>query len=130
MITKTDLIEWSKLQKQLKQIKALEMKLRKEIAAVVMGEVQSGTEHKIFDNAEATAAIKLNYSVDKGVLLAIQDDLSDEERNCIEWSPKLSLTKYKKLKETKGETLFPLVQAITIKPSTPTLTVDILEELP
>lgn len=133
MIDESDLKQWQKLQATLKQVRVKEMRLRKMIAEAVVKMLgvpfESGTCHQMIGQSQATVSVSLSYNLDKGMLLAIQTNLSEEEKDCIEWKPALDVKKYKKLKEQRGETMFPLMQAITIKPSTPTLNVDILEEL-
>ena len=129
MVDKPDLIAWLKLQNLLKKTKEQEMTLRKAIASFIMGDKKAGTETRIFDDLEAKVSIQLSYSVDKGILLALHS-LSDEEKECIAWEPKLKVKEYKALKKSKGDSPFPLMQAIIIKPSAPTLSMDMLEELP
>ena len=61
----------------------------------------------------------LIYSLDTEILDMMYDDLSPEEKDCITYAPKFSVSKYKKLSDTK------MIDALlTTKPSLPTLKIE------
>lgn len=138
MITETDLHTWQTLAKQLSLLKKQETALRRLIVQEVMKGKTHGTEHLFIEDSEAVAVINLNYSVKKDDLLSIQKEMAEEEKACIEWKPSISVKAYKKLiagrmlqnaaLDTPLEPLA-LQKIITIKPTTPSLTVNLLEPI-
>ena len=111
--------EWLELSMELRRIKGAELKLRKKICEDVLEEKLEGakTENVIKGKYKLTATAKLNRTVDRSLLEAIWEDLSDTEKECIDYKPSLKLVNYKKVEELGGK----LLDAVTVKPGTPSL---------
>ena len=109
----------------LKEIKALELKLRNEITDVILADLEPGT-HNFASHGMLIKAVKsLNYSFDKDTLQELIDDdmLTPEELDLIRWKPELKLADYKKANfevENLNEALF-------VKPAQPTLEIKLGE---
>lgn len=113
--------EWLEAANQLKIAKAVELKLRKKICEKILGDKIEGavTELAHYKRFKVTATAKLNRSIDRSVLEAIWEDLTDDEKECVDYKPSLKLAEYKKIEQTGGK----LLDAVTVKPGTPTLKV-------
>jgi len=122
----SDLSKWIKTQALLKRIKTKEMQLRREICGnVLFGLTLPSRKKVVLDGYNIEAENKVNYSVEDAVYQAIEDELSIAEKAVIKWTPGLKLTEYKALlkqAEADEEELL-LDEAITIKPTAPTLKV-------
>lgn len=117
--------EWLAVSADLKRVKALELKLRNKICSEMLEEKLEGavTELKIKGKFKVTATAKLNRSVDRSMLDALWDDLTEDEKECIDWKPSLKLGEYKKVEMSGGK----LLDAVTVKPGQATL--KIIEEV-
>jgi len=115
--------EWFDLYRQLKQIRAKEMELRKAITSQVL-------TPDLFKNGIASISLPMDedvkiqvrqattYSVDENVLRSIENELSDAEREAIKYKPSLKLREYKKLSEDAA-----LHDAVVSKLAAPTIKV-------
>lgn len=88
--------------------KDVEMKLRKEIIE------KEGTGEFVHNGVEYKAAQGINRTIDDSALESIWDDLPQDDKDCINFKPKVQ---YAKLDEASI-----LWDIITEKPATPTLT--------
>jgi len=110
---------WLKMSEQLKSLKEVEMKTRKELCAEIF-QGQVGAMKKKFDEDgyRIVAENTVGYKLDEEALSAIWKELSELETNSVDWKPSLKLTEYKKLPSTAL-----IHECVTVKPSAPTLKV-------
>lgn len=94
--------KWNKLSATLKQVRADEMALRKELCVEILadqemvnGRVTAKTDNDDFESIKAVQA--LSYSIDKAALNSLWDTLSEVEQSVVKNEPKLDLHAYKKL---------------------------------
>ena len=121
---KDDFIRLKELQQQLKEVKAEETKLRKQLATNINLETLKIGANKIeIENLVIVATRKVSYSVDKDDLESTWESLSDEEKDAINWKPSLSLKLYKGLDDTEM-----LDECIEVKPAMPAITVNYIGE--
>lgn len=119
---KSKVLEWMKLAADLKNLKAKEMELRKELCEEVLGDKVKGTDHLIVEGLDLAATGKVNTTLDPEMLQSIWNDLSQKERDCIVHKPSLVAKNYKDLDGTST-----LHQAVTTKPGAPSLKVKPVE---
>ena len=112
-------------QTQLKYWKDKEAELRTKICTTVLEGKSVGTHNITKGKYKLKAVKKISYVLDPEMIDALWDDLSEEEKDSIKYSPKLLLNEYKELEDHEV-----LDQAITIKPAMPTLTIEYVEEEP
>lgn len=117
--------KWLKSKELLDAAKKTELMLRTKICSAQLDDKMEGSRTVTSGQFKVTATAKLTRSIDKEVLEAIFDDMSPTEQECIKFSPSLILANYK-LIEQSGENSM-LMDAITVKPATPTLSIKILE---
>lgn len=110
------------LQSQLKTIKAEEVKLRKEIAEDILEAEEVGTHTITSGMFVCKATKKVTYSLDREALENIWGDLSDEEKDVIDYKPALKLRDYKSVDSGL------LDEAITVKPSMPSIAISYIGE--
>lgn len=115
--------EWLILSGRLANIKEDEMELRKEIAEHILAGKVKGTKSSSFGPYTMNATAKLNTKIDKELLQTMWSDLSEEEKKCIKFDPKLVDKEYKNL-DAKSN----LHRAIESKPGAPTLKLKALKE--
>ena len=109
--------EWSELQVLLKEVKAKEMKLRKEICNDILHGMPLPARKTIsIQDIEVKAENTVTHNLDESVLNEMYEELDTKEKAVIKWQPKLKLRDYKKLPD---ESL--LHEAVIVKPSSPTL---------
>ena len=112
--------EWHHLAVQLKGIKENEMRIRKEIAADILEGLAPPCKFKVEINGLIVVLeIGVNYKLDLDIINQIFTELSDEEKSSLKFTPELKLREYKKL---PCKNL--IKEAITIKPSAPTIKVE------
>jgi hypothetical protein len=112
---------WHTLAQQLKEIKAEEMQLRKEICGhILQNKVPPCSDVLTFSGSDTILEAKqtVSHNIDEAALQSMVGDLDLEERNCIKYKPSLVLRPYKKLPDTSI-----LHDAVIVKPSAPTLKV-------
>jgi len=115
--------EWLILSGRLKNIKADEMELRKEIAEHILAGKIKGTKSSTFGAYTLTASAKLNNKLDKELLQTMWPDMSKEEKNCFKFDPKIVDKEYKNL-DAKSD----VHRCVESKPGTPTLKLKALKE--
>ncbi len=101
---KERLKEWRKLARLLAKYKKSEFALRKDIAEATLkpddfNALGNGKVTVEDGNTEYAIVRNTVLGVDKAVLEAIYQDLSDEEKAVIKYEPKLDLRKYRNLPE-------------------------------
>lgn len=104
--------EWMEAKTALNLAKQEELRLRNAICSTHLEEVIEGSQTTRFEGLKITATAKLNRTVDRELLSAIWDDLTDEERECIDYKPNLKLANYKRIEASGGL----LLDAVTVKP--------------
>lgn len=94
-----DLLEFERLTEDLKKIKADELALRNKIIKAFRYKKTEGIEHKSIEGAEIDIGVtlKMNRKIDSDGLDMIWSDLTDEQRDAVEYVPKLKESVYKKL---------------------------------
>ena len=115
--------QYRDLKADLRQIKEAEMEMRLDLCDELGLDASSvGTHNMEYPESGLKVKMikKVTYKLDKEMLTNIYDDLSEEERECISFEPKLSIAKYKK---AGGSDL--LDSAILIVPATPALEVEL-----
>lgn len=118
MTTSIDKFErWKKLSETLKDVKAREMILRKEIAADILEGLVPPCKHKMeFGVYNILVENTISHNVDRDVVNSIFGDLSIEDKEALKFNPELKLREYKKLPKDSL-----LHEAVTTKPSAPTI---------
>ena len=113
--------KWYELSQKVKELKAKEQRLRREICEEMfdgkLGEFAVGRE---YGNYSVKATSRVTRSIDETVLESIEEDLTAQELSCIKRKASLVLASYKKL---PGDSL--LYEAITEKPAMPSLKLDL-----
>jgi len=109
--------EWYKLSLELKILKEKEAALRRELCAEQFNGLV-GSFKAVYDTVayEVTCTSRITRSLDKTVYMAIEDELSDLEKECVKHTPSLVATAYKHLPEDSL-----LHSAVTEKPAMPTM---------
>lgn len=112
---------WKELSKMLKKIKAEESKLRKELVAQFKGADADavGTFNVEVFGDEVKIVQRDTLKLDVALLKTLWQELTEEEKQCIEHAPKLLRKEYEKL--PTGNTLSMEVVARTL--SAPSVTV-------
>lgn len=119
-----DLIKkWARIKNDLALIKQKELELREIICHRILGGTIKGTKTITAGLYTVSASAKLNTKIDNEELCAIWQDLSQLDKDCIEYKPKLIAKNYKGIDEKSK-----LHRVIITKPGTPTLTLKKLEE--
>ncbi len=107
--------EWQAAESALKEAKALELKLRKRVIEKNPGDL--GTSHyPAGKDHEIVITRGVTLSTDKEYLEMIWDELTEEERECIDYKPSVIKKKYTELPEDSY-----LREAVTVRPSLPTV---------
>ncbi len=101
--------QWSEIAKQLKELRDLESKLRKQVIEDFFGEtagIREGTEkHKLPEDWQLIARFSATYSLDKpGLVAAALTELEQSGEDgkfvaerLVSWKPQLSVAEYRKL---------------------------------
>lgn len=119
--------EWVKVATQLKALKVQEDSLRRELAGITL-EGMPFEKGRIVKKQTISGYLlkteqKLSYSLDVDMVEHIWDTLNEDEKACIKTKVVLWDTAYKKLPENSK-----LHEAVTSKPSMPSITATFLEE--
>ena len=105
--------EWIESVAHLQRAKEAELMLRDAICMVHLDGVLEGSKTVRMQGFKITATARVNRSVNREVLEAIWDSLTDEEKECIDYKPTLKLAKYKPIEATIDSAL---LEAVTVKP--------------
>jgi len=120
-IVAQDVLDYEQAVIALKEAKKTELDLRNKIIGAFRYTKSEGVEHKSVDGLDIDICITLGLSrsIDKNGLEYIWENLDDQQKDCVEFNPKLSVSKYKQLVEDDeaGE----LINVITEKPSQATV---------
>jgi hypothetical protein len=103
--------DWQRAKARLDGAKKYELELRNKILPQVLEGKQSGSKTTVFGGFKVTATARLNYTIDEAELDILGEALTEEEKACVEWKPKVNVTRYNKLPEVSA-----LRQAVTVKP--------------
>lgn len=119
------LVEWEFAANDLKLAKDHEAKLRLVCVDELIGsrDVYEGSDKTTFDSFIAVLTARVNRNVDATALESIWEDLTEEEKACINYKPRLNLAKYRKLPDDSI-----LHSVITESPGVPTLKLDWIPE--
>ena len=101
----------------LQDAKAEELRIRDLICGDVLQDKLEGATTREDDGFKVTANAKLTRSLDRIILESIWEDLTDLEKEAIDYKPSLKLTQYKAIEQRGGL----LMDAVTVKPAQPTL---------
>jgi len=112
--------KWKVVSLELKALKTLELKLRNDICASLLKDKLEGSITLHDEEVKIVATARITRSLDKQILEAIWEDLTDREKECVGYTPKLKLALYKPLEETGGK----LMEAVTCKPAQSTLKIE------
>ena len=109
--------KWMNLAATLRDVKAREMILRKEIAADILEGLVPPCKSKVsFGEIKTQIENTVSHNVDRDVVNSIFSDLSIEDKEALKFIPELKLREYKKLPKDSL-----LHEAVTTKPSAPTI---------
>lgn len=115
-----DLIkEWHDIKMQLTELQGHERTLRVKIAEAVLDGKKEGSKTEEIEGYKVTATGVLSYNIDKDELAIIEDDLNDEERECLRYKPELILKDYRALRGSQ------LAKVVTVREGIPQLKVKI-----
>lgn len=113
--------EWLEMSEELHTLKRRELALRNEL--IVTDKLEgSTTTHPT--GYKVTVTARLTRTIDRPVLEAIWDELTDTEKECIDYKPSLVLANYRSIEESGGK----LMEAVTVKPAQASLKV-LVEEV-
>jgi len=120
MLNKETFLKWAKISADLKKIKAEEAALRKKLCSELFNN-RTGEFKEVWedDDIVVKGESKVTRNIDKVALLSMSSELTDEERECIKYTPELVLRPYRKLPEDSK-----LHEIITEKPAMPTLSLE------
>jgi len=112
-----DVLDYEVAVTNLAKAKKTEIDLRNKIIGAFRYQKSEGVEHKSVEGLDIDIAITLGLrrTIDKDGLEAIWKDLDAQQKDTIEFTPKLTVSKFKKLVEDDEEGL--LSSVITEKPS-------------
>jgi len=120
---KTLALELKDAQDALFHAKKLENKLRQQLAtAINLESLRIGVNNIDEGDLRIKAVRKITHSVDRIALDEIWGDLTDEEKEAIDFKPSLKLKVYKTIEHGR------LDDAIEVKPAMPSITVSLLGE--
>ena len=120
-MNKEKLAYWYKLSQNLKELKAEELKLRKQIFNECFKETEGSHQLDLEDGYVLKAKLPFTRTVDKGAFDALRKPLSEKGINCdklVNFKPSLVLTEYRKLSEDES---FAFSECLLTKPGTPSL---------
>lgn len=121
IITQADMDKWYNLQKQLEQIKAEEMDLRKKIFAYYFTQPKEGTNTVPLDAGWVIKGMyKINRTVDLPLLTAHMADLRKKKINVealIKYTPELVTAEYRKLDEKQRKEIDAVLKISVGSPS-------------
>lgn len=125
-VLKEKLEQHRKMALDLKDLKKKESDLRDEICEAYksQGFNTAGTHTFYSDNLEIKMALGISYSLDVDALEKDKDSLSQEERDCIKYTPSIIMDNYNAL---LGDDLL-LDEYIITKDKKPTLKITLSEE--
>jgi len=111
--------DWVKAKAELDYWKLAEKRLRVEILEEAFPNAVNCTKKGYIDGVDISAGFGLIYKVDTLCFDLFYDDMSKEQKDCFSFPPKFSVSKYKKLDDTKL-----IDEVLETKPSLPTLKVE------
>lgn len=109
---------WEQLQIMLSETKKEEMKMRVEIAEVLLEGEPVGVHEFYFQDFDIKAAKKVNISLLPDELSSLASEMSDEEKDCIVYKANLVKSLYNKLEDSTI-----IDECIVMTPATPTISI-------
>ena len=118
----TKLHIWNEVQKELKKVKSLEMKLRLELFPLFFPEPKEGTDRvDIGKGWKLKGTYKINIGVDKAAVDAVMDKLPEGfEDVLLRYIPEVNIKAYKALSPEHRKVF---AQCLIMKPGTPSMEV-------
>lgn len=115
-LTEADLTRHSNAVSMLKKLKKEELELRNKIINHFRYKDVEGVQHKELDgiDCDIVVTLKLNRVLNEDIVNTNWTDLTQKERDAVEYKPKLNLKEYKTLVENDEADL--LMNAVTEKP--------------
>lgn len=111
--------KWHEMSIKLKELKAEEMKLRKDICADILQGLAFPCRKTVeIDGLEVKAENNVSYAMDEAALNQVYAELTLEDRGAFKYKPSLVMATYKKLPESSL-----LHEIVTSKPTSPILKV-------
>jgi len=114
--------EWLEASIALEKAKRVELDLRNQICEKILVDKLEGAKTVTDGNFKITATARVNRNIDAKVLSAIFDELTDEEKQAVEYKPQLRISLYKPIEESGGK----LLEAVTVTPGQASLTIKYL----
>lgn len=119
------ILKWKQMSFELKMLKEDEAKLRRELCAEFLKSKVPPCKNKFeYEGMEIEAVQGVSFKLDERVVDQIFPDLSDAEKNCINFKPALKLREYKAL---GNDDKLMIDEAITVSPAMPTLKIKDIE---
>ena len=118
-------LQWTEAKSKSTYWKEQESKFRDEMASIVLsGTIDTKTVicSDFYTKYQVKVTIGSNLKIDTEILEKIRPELSNEEKNCLGFTPRIKLKEYKKLEDKTQINLF-----ITEIPKKVTITTKILE---
>jgi hypothetical protein len=100
----------------------LEMETRKKLIAPMIEGKLEGSVTEVIGEYKVTATAKVNRVLDPAVLDSIWENLDDFGKEAIKFKPTIVLKNYRDLEE-RGHLL---MEAVTVKPATPGIKVEVV----
>ena len=113
--------EWMGLSKQLKDVKAKEMDMRRDIVAFLVPTGLVGTHTRAFGIIDVKAVLKNNYKMDQEEVEKNLDSMTQAELNAVKMTASVIMSAYKLIPEDNRELLDMCIEVV---PAAPTLSVD------
>ena len=98
--------------------KKKELEIRNKILKEMECEKDEGVVKKTVGQLLIKATYKLNRKIEKPILDSIYNELSDEEKEAVKYTPEIVMKNYRKLEE-KGDS--PLLDAVIVTPAQGTI---------
>lgn len=119
--------EWLEAYAAMQHTKARELKIRNTIIDSFKSDKLEGsvTTHSPRGDYKIIVTTRVNRSIDREVLEAIWDGLSQDEQDCIDYKPNLILSNYKPIEASSDGKL---LEAITVKPGQASLKIERMED--
>ena len=108
----------------LTKFKKLESELRIELLSELFPNTVEGTMNTIDGDYAVKGGFSLNHSLNRKSLESIYDDLTEDEKGCIDFKPGLKLSAYKSLGSENRKLLD---DCVSVSNSMPTITIKLLD---
>lgn len=102
---------WNGIKHEIANLAKIEYQMREKIAQEILDGKSEGSKTATIDTVKVQATATVNYSVDRGELDLIKDDLSEQEWSALNFRPEVKLSVFRKL-DTDSQ----LHNCVTAKP--------------